>query len=154
MTVVSNTSPILNLFVVGRLDLLRTLYQRILIPEQVAQELARYQVPSAGWIEIANHSAEALYSELHKQLHAGEADAIAMAVDLGADLLLMDERRGRKEASKRGIEYMGLLGILAEAKALQHIPNCRSVLHDLREIAGFWLGEELNQRFLNSVGEG
>ena len=103
MIVVSNTSPILNLAIIGRLNLLVSLYRTILIPESVHQELSRsdavqalVDLHSAHWLFVGSAQNRTRVSELCRQIDPGEAKAIVLALETEADLLLMDERRGRR----------------------------------------------------------
>lgn len=91
--------------------------------------------------------------ELCRQLDPGEAEAIIVALELQASLILIDEQRGRRVAADRGLEYMGLLGILSEAKERGLISECKPVLDEMIEQAGFWIGNDLRSRFLVGVGE-
>ena len=107
MTVVSNTSPITSLAAIGQLDLLRQLYSSIVIPQAVYDEMAGlgYTVPGAievqtlPWIETRQVINRTLVGELQNELDAGESEAIALAIELTADLLLIDEYPGRIIAS-------------------------------------------------------
>lgn len=162
MIVVSNTSPIINLTAIGQLRLLKHLYGKIIVPEAVYQEIAVKGVGQAGSIEIekekwiktkavSNHKfAQALKLELDE----GESEAIALAVESSADLLLMDERKARLVASRFGIDYIGILGILIEAKQKGLIKAVRLFLDDLIIKAGFWMSQELYNRVLKEAGEG
>jgi len=87
------------------------------------------------------------------ELDPGEAEAIALAKELKADLLLMDERRGRRVASRLGLRFVGLLGILVEAKHKGLIKAVKPILDSLITKAGFWLGNRLYTRILETVGE-
>jgi predicted nucleic acid-binding protein len=74
-------------------------------------------------------------------------------VELDAELLLVDEKRGRRIAVERGLEVTGLLGVLAEAKARGLIRRCQPMLDEMIRIAGFWIGEDLRTRYLRGLGE-
>ncbi|NEP44212.1 MAG: DUF3368 domain-containing protein, partial [Okeania sp. SIO2H7] len=110
MIVVSDTSPITNLAAVGLLELLHALYDRVIIPQAVYDEMASlgYQVPGTvevqtfGWIESRAVSDRQRVEELQVDLDLGEAEAIILALELDAGLLLLDERRGRRVASDMG----------------------------------------------------
>jgi hypothetical protein len=155
LIVVSDTSPILNLIAIGRAELLSQVYGTVLIPPAVAAELRRYGFDTSGacWLEVKAPGDEALTQRLRDSLDAGEAEAIAVALEQQADRLLMDERRGRKIAGASGLTGVGLLGVLAEAKNRAFIPACKPLLDEMMEVAGFWIGETLYRRYLDEIGE-
>jgi predicted nucleic acid-binding protein len=92
-------------------------------------------------------------SELEERLDPGEAEAIVVAVELSADLILMDEHDGRRTAIAMGLRPMGLLGVLAEAKRRHLIHACRPLMERMLVEANFWIGKELQMQFLRSVDE-
>jgi predicted nucleic acid-binding protein len=159
--VVSNTSPILNLACIGRLDLLRALYGQLLIPPAVFHELVladpdapgAAEVRSGGWIAQHPVANQTLVAALRLELDAGEAEAIACALELKATLLLMDERRGRQIAQRMGLPVVGLLGALLLAQRRGLTPALRPLLDDLRSKAGFWMSDALYRRVLVETGE-
>src|SRR5207302_1370437 len=116
-------SPITNLAAIGKLELLHQIYQQAIIPEAVFQELMAGggQYPGAvvellDWIHTRPVSNRGIVNALQMEVDAGEAEAIALAQELAADLLLMDEHIGRVIATQFGIRVIGLLGVLMEAK--------------------------------------
>ena len=122
MKVVSDTSPICYLGLIGELDLLPTLYGRIYIPEAVAAELKHPKAPAIlrSWIDSSPEYLEIVrvpsrVSPDLEGLHVGEREAILLAEDLGASLAILDDRKAREAALKHGIEVTGLLGLLAQA---------------------------------------
>ena len=154
MIVVSDTSPILNLAAASKLYLLRDLYADIVIPPAVEHELLRNGVQlEPSWTRVVAAEDQNEVAALLDQLDPGEAEAIVVAGELKAGLLLVDEKRGRRVALDRGLEVTGLLGVLAEAKARGLILRCQPVLEEMIRVAGFWIGEELKTRYLGGLGE-
>lgn len=161
MIVVSNTSPITNLAAVGQLDLLRQLYEKVLIPPAVYGELTgssggqpgALEVQTLEWIETRPVADRALITALQMELDEGEAEALALAKELAAGLLLLDERRGRAVASRLHLRFIGLLGVLIEAKQRSCLPAIKPVLEDLVAKAGFWIGPQLYARVLQAARE-
>ncbi len=166
MLVVSDTSPILNLAAVGRADLLGSLYGVLVIPPAVHGELTslprRYlrfaaAAPLPSFVRVeplpGDVDAGALLVELAVQLHPGEAEALALASALPADLLLVDEYAARRLARLRGVPTQGLLGVLVEAKRRGLLRAVAPLLDQLQAEVGFWVGVELRANVLRSVGE-
>ena len=161
MIVVSNTSPITNLAAIGQLDMLRQLYAKILIPQAVYGELTfgdgnqpgGQEVQTLAWIETRHVADRVLVTALQLELDPGEAEAIALAVEVKAELLLLDERRGRMVASRLGLHVVGLLGVLSEAKQQGYLSAVKPILEDLVTTAGFWVSPRLYARVLQAAGE-
>ena len=147
MIVVSDTSPLSGLAIVGKLSLLRALYGQIVIPEAVASELRRggqdepriAQVLSLSWVEIKPSTNHSLIDELQTiyKLDKGESEAITLALELTADALLIDERLGRREASRLGLAITGMLGVLLAAKKQNLVSAVRPIVDALIKEAGF-----------------
>ena len=143
MIVVSDTSPILNLAAVDKLRLLRDLYTEIVVPPAVQRELVRNGIQfDLKWTRVVAAQDQTEVAALREQLDPGEAEAIVLAAELDAKLLLVDEKRGRRIAIDRGLEVTGLLGVLPEAKARGLIPKCKPILDDMIRVAGFCIGDE------------
>jgi len=152
MKVVSDTSPICYLWLIGHIDLLPGLFNYIFIPEAVCFELKDKGAPDGlrnwmnnppAWLKVKSVKGK-LDPSLHR-LHPGESEAISLAQRISADLLLLDEKAARRAAIEQGLRISGLLGILNEAASrklldlseaierLQHT-NFRIAPHILRSL--------------------
>lgn len=143
MIVVSDSSPLISLAAVGRLELLRDLYGAITIPRAVYEKVAIQapglpgvlEVQTFDWITCEDVVDPRLVTVLQGKLDRGEAEVIVLAVELQTDLLLMDERLGRVEAARFGLRFIGIPGALVEAKVRGHLPEIKPVLDELRRNA-------------------
>ncbi len=158
MVIVSDTSIITNLIQLDHLSLLEKLYGEIVIPKRVFDELAKIPgqaviVQNIPWLSIKSTSEQVTYDQLKEQLDAGESEAIALALELNADLLLIDERRGRSIARQHGILVSGLLGVMIEAKSKGYISRAKPLLDKLILDIGFWISPKLYQDVLKIVDE-
>jgi predicted nucleic acid-binding protein len=153
MIVVSDTSPITALLAVERADLLKQLFGEVVIPNAVESELLRTHPALPGWLRVSSvqNSAKAIFYAL--SVDRGEAEAIALAEELHADHLLIDERKGRRLAQKQGLPVVGLLGVVLLAKRSKLIPSARTLLEQLDQKAGIYLSGELKEAALKTVGE-
>jgi predicted nucleic acid-binding protein len=122
MIIVSDTSPINYLVLIGEIEILQKLAGQVIIPQAVYHELQDPHTPkqvkdwidsAPAWIEI-RHADLSFYTS-KKNLGAGEREAIALALELRADALLLDDRDGTKEARKQNIPTLSTFGILEEA---------------------------------------
>jgi hypothetical protein len=157
--VVSNTSPLLNLALVGQLDLLERLFEKVFVPDAVVSETAAFSagtgmvLPLPPWVEKRSVTNRSLLDSLQLELDAGEGESIALAVELNADLVLLDERLARRIATGLGLKVAGLLGLLVEAKRRRLIVLVKPILDALMTRAGFWVGRDLYARVLAEVAE-
>ncbi|HBE18578.1 MAG TPA: DUF3368 domain-containing protein [Cyanobacteria bacterium UBA11149] len=162
MIVISDTSVLTNLAGIGHIHLLQQLYEHILIPTAVYQELTvdppvpgTLEVQTFQWIEVRASSNLTMVEQLQNQaqLDLGESEAIALALEINTDLLLIDERRGRAEANRLGIRITGLLGVLVEAKQRSLIPTVQPLIDYLIARSEFRVSQALYQQILAIVGE-
>jgi uncharacterized protein len=161
MIVVSNSSPLISLAAIGRLELLHELYGTITIPRAVHHEVAIQGIERPGAVEIQtldwfvcrDVTDPNVVTALEGKLDRGEAEAIALAAELQADLLLMDERLGRTEAARFGLRFVGILGVLIEAKRRGLLQRIEPILDELHHDAGFYMNEALRARVLQESGE-
>ena len=109
--------------------------------------------PDPEWLHVIQPINQAAVVILRRQLDPGESEAIVLAAEISADLILIDEKKGRGIALGRGLRVTGLPGVLAEAKAPKIVPRCGPLLDDLIRAAGFWIGDELRARYLRNLNE-
>lgn len=154
---------ITNLAAIDHLQLLPQLHNRVSIPKAVFYELAHIEPPVPGTLEVQTASwlevKEVVNREAVKRfqnevkLDLGESEAIALALELDADLLLIDERRGRAEANRLGIKITGLLGILVEAKRKNLIDAVKPLIDALIASSEFRVSSALYNQILDTVNE-
>ena len=124
MLIVCDTSPIINLAIIDHLWLLPKIYGQIIIPQTVYDEIVVAGAGEAGaddvrlakWIEVRHCRINDLWERLKKELDPGEAEAIALAFEIQADRILIDERKGRQKAIELLLKPVGVLGVLLRAK--------------------------------------
>ena len=139
MIVVADTTPINYLILIGVIDALPRLYGRVVIPVAVHEELARSGAPPGvkawinqppDWLEILSPSP--VSDAALAVLDAGEREAIALAEQLSADHLIVDELLGRREAERRGLPVIGTIGVLREAADVGLL-DLRAAIDQLRQ---------------------
>lgn len=158
MVVISDTTTITNLIQINLLDILPKLYNEVLIPVAVYNELLRFDgqktiINSSNWLKPleVEHTQHLVF--LLESLDEGEAEAIALAINLQPDFLIIDERAGRKIAREYGIPIIGLLGILMLAKQQGLIENVKTPLDSLKDEVGFRVSKSLYEFVLSEVNE-
>ncbi len=151
MIIVSDSSPLINLACINKLHLLPELFNEVIIPHSVYQEIVEFgegqpgsdAVKNSSWISVRNCNQLDQLNEFRKELDIGEAEALTLAIELNADILLIDEFKGRAIARKNKIHVLGLLGILLEAKKRNLINNIKLEMDRLITDANFWISSEL-----------
>ena len=160
MIVVSNTTPILSLYKIGRLGLLERLFGRVFVPVAVYNEISILGKGKPGHDVIdvqdciqVKHVQNALaVGLLRSQLDYGEAEAIVLARELQADILMLDEKKARKVAQAGLQRVSGTIGILQAAKDKGFIPDMKSSL-DALIANGIWVDRRLYRTILHTNGE-
>ncbi len=158
MIVVSDTTALTNLFQVHQLPLLKEIFGKVLIPPAVEQELSEMpgqldKILALDFIEVVRPKDTSMLSHLRLGLDDGEAEAIALAIEVNADYLIIDEWKGRRVAKDVGLHVIGLVGVLLTAKRMQKIPEIKPILQELVEQAGFRLHPGLIRDVLRDAGE-
>ncbi|HEY5042673.1 MAG TPA: DUF3368 domain-containing protein [Verrucomicrobiae bacterium] len=153
MIVVSDTSPITALLAVEQADLLKQLFGEAVIPNAVETELLRMHPVLPAWLRVQSLQNFAKANVYAFSVDRGEAEAIALAEELHADHLLIDERKGRRLAQRQGLAVLGLLGVVLLARRAKLISSARELLKELDDKAGIYLADELKDAALKTVGE-
>ena len=152
--VVSNTSPLLNLALIGRLDLIDDQFSTVTVPSQVWDELMAgsegvetlQTYRDAGTIHVVPVLESELLVEFRRELDIGEAATLAYAIEEDSSLVLLDEREGRKAARRHSLAVTGAIGVLLRG-ANDGDVDLESELDALRD-AGFWISDSLYQEVL------
>ena len=162
MLVVSNTSPLSNLAIIGRLELVREQLGAVVIPPAVQAELGRNPklearaalgtAMSEGWIRVMP-LANPVPQDLLQALDLGEAEALSLAMQAKAALVLLDASAARSRAAQLGIRFTGALGILRWGRQTGRIPALKIEVQRLRVEARFFINPALEKALLISVGE-
>ncbi len=154
MIIVSNTSPINYLILIGHINLLPELFQQIIIPQAVYSELSDASAPSPvqtwiatppDWLKIQPVSQPS--DAILDLLDPGERAAILLAQELNADLLLLDDMKARRTATERGLAITGILGILDQAATMKLI-DLPAAVQNLQSTS-FWASDSLFQKLLD-----
>lgn len=146
--VVSNTTPIISLLKISKIEILKDLYSEIIIPQAVFDEIeegknkAYYQdLSMIKWIHIVKindrNSIKFFYN-----LDAGEAEAIVLAKETGAELVIIDEKLGRFYAKQAGLKITGTIGVLIKAKRDGFIKQVKPCLIELTK-KDVWISDKL-----------
>jgi len=133
MTVVSDSSVLINLAWIEQLDLLPSMYQEVIAPTAVWREVVEkgagkpgaQAIRTAAWLQVKEPQNKLLIQALRQDLDAGEGEAIALAIEQNADLLLIDERIGRATAQHFNLAVIGVIGILLLAKRQGMLPEIK-----------------------------
>ncbi|MBI4788215.1 MAG: DUF3368 domain-containing protein [Chloroflexi bacterium] len=157
--VIANTTPIIALALIGKLDLLERFYGEIVIPSAVQSEVLSGGSTGVGvaelqrsiWIQVTP-LADPTRADLLSDLDRGEAEVIALAQELKAGLVILDERLARRHAKRLGLKLTGTVGILLEAKQKGLVPAVKPLIEQLVR-GGIRLGDDLIAAALRLAGE-
>jgi predicted nucleic acid-binding protein len=153
--VVSNSGPLINLAKIGQFTLLEDLFQRLIIPPEVFEEVAvrgagqpgAMETRTARWIVRRKLRQPYTARLLTAELDRGEAEAIALALQEKADWLLIDERIGRRFAQQAGLKVKGTLGVLVEGVRRGLIEEIQPFLDEMRA-KGTWIAPAIYEQML------
>ena len=154
--IVADAGPLIGLAITGRVEILRAVFGQVLIPRAVLEELelessrpgsfALGTAQEEGWLSTEDVPESADIAQLTDLLDRGEAEAIVLAQTKDAKLLI-DERKGRAVARRRGVAVIGVCGVLLLAKREDVLDRISPVLEDLAS-HGYRLSEELQRKLL------
>jgi len=157
MIIVANTTPIISLASIGRLDILEKLFGKVMIPEAVYQEIKAK--PGYGYeqIDCAFIEVRAIQGLLYKdflltQLDSGEAETIILAKEVNADFVIIDENLGYRIANNAGLTAIRTLSLLLKAKEKGHITQVKPLLDEM-VAKGRWYSNAVYRSFLEKAGE-
>ena len=146
---VSNSSPIIVLRTAGRLDLMETVFDSILVPEEVAAEV---RIMPERLVEVRRVLNRSLLNQLAIQMDLGEAAAVALAVETPRATVILDDRKGRRAARQLDLAVVGTIGLVIEAKLTGRIRSAREVIDSLLA-AGMFASRSVIDRALFEAGE-
>jgi len=160
--VVADAGPLIGMARIGHINLLQSLYNSIIIPPRVFEELkvssgkpgarAVSRAINDAWIKVVELKRGSESASLHLMVDTGEAESIQLALEQNADLLIIDDKRGRKTAKSRGIRVIGTGGILIYAKKSGLLGKVSPVLNELAS-AGYRLSPALCKRIIALADE-
>ncbi len=158
MIVVSDTSPIIGLIRIRQINLLHELFNEVVMPMAVYDELklARFDANETKtlmefkWLVVKKVSGT---TDENNELDKGELEAILLAKELKADILLIDETAGRRAAQSEGLRIVGVIGLLIMAKQKGLVLKVKPLLDELMAKSDFWISERLYQTVLTEADE-
>lgn len=158
MRIIADSSPLIAFAILNQLDLLPKIFSEILVPQGVYDEISAWSKPYSQKLQkfskdrvktVQNRIAVQL---LKKDVNVGEAEAIVLALEEGIENIFIDDHKGRKVAQAQGLDPIGSIGVLLQAKKAGHIPEVKSCLDKL--IANkIRIGKNLYKRALELAGE-
>ena len=162
MKVVTNSTPLIELSKINRLDLIRDVYGKILIPEEVYVEVVidgigqpgAAEVKAAEWIyrQTITDTDQVRILQSQQSLHLGECATIILAQELDAEQVILDDYAARREATARRLPVIGTVGVLLIAKTQGVIPTVRPILDNLRA-QGTRISQNLYYQAIARAGE-
>lgn len=160
LRVIVNTTPLLSLGNIEKLNILRQMYGKIIIPKSVYEEVMEKQdtasqvlTAAMDWIEVKSIENRADYAMYRSRLHSGEIEVMILAQQVPrADLVILDDMAARKTANYLGIPLTGTIGVLIKAKQRGIITAVMPILEEL-EANGFFISNKVKQMIITKTGE-
>lgn len=155
--VIVNSTPVIGLANIGKLDILRQMYGAITIPQAVFDEIKSPSVQrqvnaNRDWIRVEQINDASQKQMYRAKLHAGEVEVMILAQEKKADLVILDDNAAKKTAKFLGLRVIGTLGILVLAKKRGYIKEVSPVLDALKR-DGFFVSDDLCDLVLRQADE-
>ena len=160
MIVVSDSTILIGLANIGQLDLLKQVFNKIYVPEEVFREVTERALNKPGaqiirntaWIKAKPVKDRTQVNLLMASLDKGESEVLALSKEMNAELILLDEEKARKSAVIAGFNVMGLLGMFVLAKKLGLLDEIKSLIEELRR-KKFRISDGIIAQALMQAGE-
>jgi predicted nucleic acid-binding protein len=150
--IISNSSPLIALTQIGRLDLPRQLYGGICVPPAVAREVAPTLAELPGWILVQGLAQPLQPSTVGGSIGPGEREVISLGLELRAALLILDEQPARRLATSLGFRVIGTVGLLMAGKQRGYLAKVKPELDRLLAVR-FFMDQDLYDRVIAQAGE-
>ncbi len=157
--VIINSTPIIALSKAGKLDVLKTMYGHVIIPDAVFNEVTakddsvRVQLLGCSdWIEVMNIKNTVEKFAFKARLHDGEVEVMILAKEIEADLVIIDDYAARKTAEYIGLNLTGTIGVLIKAKQNGYIDNVMPIVQ-MMEQNGIYYSKQLKEQIRRITGE-
>ncbi len=155
--VVANSTPLINFATIDRLDILRKLFKHIIVPPAVWKELTEKgsayvsadKIKNVAWIKVISIKEDNFLRIIKLKIDEGEAEAIALAIQSKASLVLLDEIDARDIAQNIDLNVIGTIGCLLLAKKLKFISEIKPLLDKIIKDAKFWINKELYKKIIS-----
>jgi len=161
-TVISNSSPLIHLSKINQLHILEELFEEIIVPEAVYDECVveggdrrdAKHIENADWIDVKSIKKENVHLKraFLKDIDEGESEAIVLALQESAELILLDEYDARELARSYDLKITGVIGLLLKAKKEKKIKDVSKHLNKLKS-TGFWIDDELYNKILKKLDD-
>lgn len=146
---VFDAGPLIAFQQIDRLELLRGVFDRIVIPPAVADEVTPSLLQLPGWIEV---QPVRVFPTFAHKLGAGESATIALAMQIAADVVVLDDKRARASATRLGLTIIGSFGLLVRAKRAGLIPEVRPLMNAMIS-SDFFADDAIQRHVLAIAGE-
>jgi predicted nucleic acid-binding protein len=158
MIIIADSSPLISLATIDKLELLEDYFDEVYVPMAVYKEVSAYDKPFSQKLKIYLENKvldvknQYMVSVLNEKIDLGEAEAITLAFEKNADFIILDDLKARKTAIRNGLNVIGTLGLLLEAKKEGKISNLKELIKTFTE-NDIRLSEQLIKNILIEAGE-